>query len=260
MRALILTFILSISSSFLQAETLKIVTGEFAPYSGENLNKGGVSTQVVKAIFDEVKQDISIEFIPWNRGMNNLKTGLVAGSFPWTKNVEREVDLLYSEPIHKYKLVSFVRKDSSLLTTYNLNGKKLCQPSGWDISFLDRTSAAKKITIERPISMESCLQMLSLGRVDVIVMNDHVGTDFINKLFPKNSPITGIDNEYFGKKFLLYFIVPKKYPNAKKIIADFNRGLALIKSNGKYENFVRELLKKETVKSSCGTCNHLGSL
>lgn len=260
MRTCLITILFLLSTSVLHANTLKIVTGEYAPYTGETLKEGGVSTQVIKAIFSEIKQPIKIEFIPWNRAMNNLKSGNAAGSFPWTKNAEREIDFLYSEPLHKYKLISYVRNDSILLKTFDLKGKKICQPSGWDISFLNEAFATKKITIERPINMESCLQMVSLGRVDIVIMNNHVGAEFLNKISLKNSPITGIDNDYFGKEFALYFIVSKKYPNAKKIIAEFNKGLALIKSNGKYEKLTHELLKKETVKSSCGTCSRLGSL
>lgn len=242
------------------AESLKLVTGEYAPYTSEKLPFGGITTQIVTAAFGEMKQEVAVEFIPWNRAMNYLKSGSVSGSFPWAKNAEREKDVLYSDVIHKYRILSFVKKGSGLEKNFNPTGKTLCLPSGWDLTGIEKELTKYKMTLERPVSMESCVLMLALGRVDLVVMNEHVGYDLIKKLYPKKTPVVGLDNAIFGKSLNLYFLVPKKYPNGKKIISDFNRGLELIKKNGKYDKLVNVLAKKGSFTTNCEICNRLGSL
>lgn len=247
-------------SSVSEAQTLKIVTGEYAPYSGQDLPFGGVSTQVIQAVFKEVKQDIAIEFIPWNRAMNYLKSGNVAGSFPWAKNSEREKELLYSKPVHEYKILSYLTKRSALDKKFSIYDKKACLASGWDISLFEKIFEKNKISIERPITMESCFQMLAMGRIDLVVMNEHVGNAMVKKLFPLNSPLVGVAIDTLNNSGALYFTVSKNYPNGKKIISDFNRGLRLLKKNGKYDLLVRELEKRESARSNAELYNHLGSL
>lgn len=257
----ILVVVLFLFAASANAEILKLVTGEYAPFSGEKLSQGGISTQVVKAVFNEVNQDVTVEFIPWNRAMNYLKNGAVAGSFPWTKNDEREAIMYFSDPIHLYQMISFVKKGTDLEKNFTLVGKKICLASGWNDAFLKKFDADKmKYTIERPINMESCFQMLALGRVDIVSMNEYVGRDLAAKIFPKASPIVGLKNKYFDDGLGLYFIIPKIYPNSKKILSEFNRGLKIIKNNGKYNLIVKDLLKRESFRSSCVTCNQLGSL
>ncbi len=255
--ALIFFSIFTIFSS--QAETLRLVTGEYAPYTAEKSFNGGVSVQVVKAVFAELNQDIKIEFMPWKRAMNNLLSSQAAGSFPWAINDERAKDLYYSKAMHSHLQYRYVQK-TKLVKNFEPEGKKLCQPSGWDNLYFksQRKKLRDKILVEQPISLESCMQMLAIGRVDFVVMNQYVADEVLHKLYPKDSPIIGVPLEK-EIKTELYFVVPKKYPNAEKILADFNRGLTIIKNNGKYDAIFKNLAKEMT-KSSCVTCNQLGSL
>ena len=109
-----------------------------------------------------------------------------------------------------------------------------------------------KMQIVNPMNVESCFNMLALSRVDVIFMNEMVGQETIVKLFGSRPVIVGREESYLKKRENLYFIVSKKYPNAQKIIENFNRGLAIIKKNGIYDSIV--------IKANCETCNRLGSL
>jgi polar amino acid transport system substrate-binding protein len=222
----------------LYASPLKLATGEYLPYTGENLIGGGISTQIVRAVFKEIKEDVEIDFRPWNRVMSNLKSASFSGSFPWNKNATRQIDFFYSEAIHNYKITSFVKKGSLIDRTGNLKQMKLCNPSGWDISNMLQFIKDNEMIIESPISLESCFSMLKLDRVDVIITNDLVGTNFIHTRFPKDHLFTTKKLGTFDKMNNLYFIVPKKYPNAQKIIADFNRGLKIIKKNGTYDKIM----------------------
>lgn len=243
----------------IKAETLKLVTGEYAPYAGEKLVNGGVGTEVVRAAFKEMNIDVTIEFNPWNRAMNALKASSFAGSFPWKKNAEREELLLYSEPLHEYQVTTYIKKSESG-KAFDLTEKILCEPSGWDIAPFNELIKKHKLQLVRPIEMESCFRMLALGRVDVVIGNIHVCSEIIKKLHADQSPFTIIPNQDLEKVGHLYFVVPKKHPNAHRIVDMFNRGLEIIKKNGKYEKIMNQISIKSAFKSNCVLCSRLGSL
>jgi polar amino acid transport system substrate-binding protein len=234
----IVIFLILISTSVF-AEPLKIATGEYAPYSGEDIPGLGISTKIVKTVFQEINQDIVIEFMPWNRVMNNLKSARISGSFPWTKNDEREIDMLYSEPINELNIFLFKKKNKSFPND-DLTKKTMCIPSGWDLLVYTEVTEKFNVKITRPVDLESCMRMLAKDRVDFLLISEKVGKNAIEKQFGKDSLIEGTPIKYFTKKINLYFIIPKKYPHAKKLLQDFNMGLAKIKINGIYDKIVEK--------------------
>lgn len=98
-----------------EATVFKIITGEYAPYSGEKLHKGGMTTQIVDAVFKELKKDIHFEFVPWKRALIMVHNNPFSASYPWSKGGEgREDDLYFSESIHEFRISYYVRKDSGI--------------------------------------------------------------------------------------------------------------------------------------------------
>lgn len=236
-----------------QGSILKIASGEYIPYSGEKIPKQGLSTMVVRAVFKELKQDISIEFMPWNRAMRLVKSSAVAGSYPWNLNSERLKESYFSEAIHHYRHLVFIKKGQDFKTESSLTGKRLCVPNGWDLSIYESLIKNRKMKLVDPSTIESCFHMLALGSVDIVVMNELVGLEVQERLFGKRAPIFGTEKDYFKKVVSLHFIVSKKHPDAKKIISDFNRGLEIIKANGVYDSIISSI-------SNCETCNQVGLL
>ncbi len=254
-----LLIILLLVSTSLSAGPMRIVTGEYAPYCGEKLHGRGMSTQLIEAIYKDIKKDIKIEFMPWKRAMNYLMETSAAASYSWTMNEERKKDFLYSAPLHEFRVLYFVKKNSGINSLKDFKGKKICQPNGWDISPYEQMIEKNKMILERPISVESCFRMLGLGRVDVIGMSEHVGIDIIHQVFGEISPIAYFDSGLPVSS--LYLIVPKKHPEAQKLIKEFNQGLAKIRRDGMYLKIVDGYMKRRSsILSSCGTCNRLGSL
>jgi polar amino acid transport system substrate-binding protein len=254
------TFILFFFCRTLLANTLVLGTGEYIPYTGEKIEGFGVTTMIVKAAFKEVNIDVKIEFMPWNRVMNNVKNKTLAGSFPWTMNEERKKDLLYSDLLQQYRLQLFVRKDQTA-NAQNFKGKTFCLPSGWDSTRYRELENKYKTKLVRPINVESCIHMLARGRVDFMSMNGEVANSALEKIYGKNSPIVSVNSFEFTKVNDLYFIVAKNYPNAKEIIRQFNLGLGIIKKNGVYLDIMNHnQVQKDSFISTCGTCNQLGSL
>lgn len=250
---LIIILFLSVFCFLTQAESLRIASGEYVPYTGEHIPNQGISSMVVKAVFKEIKQDIRLEFMPWKRVMLVSDSGQVAGSFPWSSNSERMKKNYFSLPIHQYRIFAFTKKEHDYKTQKSLTGKTMCIPDGWDINPLEALIKSTKMKVVSPATVESCFSMLALERVDIIFINELVGKYVEDKLFADKSPLMSSEKPYMRIRNNLHFMVSKNNLNGKKLISDFNRGLERIKANGVYDEIV-------SVISTCESCNQLGLL
>jgi len=236
-----------------QAESIKLATGEYAPYVGEHIPHNGISSMVVKAVLKEMKQEYSLEFMPWKRIVLELDIGSIFGSYPWNLNAERLKKNYFSMPINEYRMFVFSRSGDNFLTEKSLTGKILCMPAGWDLATTKDLVARTQLQVVSPASAESCFNMLARKRVDVIFMNHLVGKLMVEKIFGKNSIIVSNERPYLHKVVELHLIVSRKNTKGKKFIEDFNRGLEKIKSNGVYDSILSTI-------SNYGPYNRLGLL
>lgn len=259
MRGFCLLALLFLSQSVL-AEPIKIISGEYAPYSGEALFGRGISTQIVEAVYKEINKDIKIDFVPWKRAMYLLQNSSATGSYPWSKSQEREVDFVFSQPIHEFSIRYFVKTNSPIKSLSDFERKRLCRPNGWNNVYYEKTIKEKKMILESPINIESCLKMLVLGRVDMVGLDEVVGAALVKKYYGDKNEITSIPATDIPYKVTFHFIVAKKTPNAQKIVEEFNHGLKVIKNNGTYHKIVQTITKSDSTKSTCEICNRLGLL
>lgn len=70
-------------------------------------------------------------------------------------------------------------------------------------------------------------------------MNELVGKEIVHRLFGEKYRILIGEKNYFQKKISMHYMISKTYPNAKKIITDFNHALEKIKKNGVYDSIIR---------------------
>lgn len=253
MRTLIVFVLVFLAFPLQAASVLRIATGEYGPYSGESIENQGTLPQVVRAVFKEMKQEIRLEFMPWKRVKNQVDNNLVAGAFPWNMNEERQKKYYYSSPIQYYRIFAFTNVGHDFTNSKSLEGKSICLPDGWDLAPYKDLIEKLKLQKVSPMTIDSCFNMLALKRVDIVFMNELVGKEIVHRLFGDKSHILIGEKNYFHKKISMHYMISKTYPNAKKIITDFNHALEKIKKNGVYDSIIG-------ARATCGTCNRLGSL
>ncbi len=114
------------------AEEIRLVTGEFAPYSGENLPNGGMTTELVSGIFDRLGYSVSVAYLPWKRGYQGTRDGKFSATFPYSFNSERASEMLYSAPLRSSPVYLFVHVEAPLskAAPENLQGLRLCTALG----------------------------------------------------------------------------------------------------------------------------------
>ncbi|MGL4250288.1 MAG: substrate-binding periplasmic protein [Aeromonas sp.] len=222
---------------WLQATPLLLATGEFAPYTGKDLPEGGQTTQLVTTLLQEAGyQEVKIDYLPWNRGYELTRNGLVTATYPYAWTSERAKELYYSAPIHIDYLSWFTYHASEAILDGKWQGLRVCIPAGWSTSHADEVIARFSLKLNRPASLAQCLQLLALKRVDLMPMNDAVTADASMQVFGDANYLQPLP--YFRQADTFYFVVSRKWQGGRELVERFNEALAASRASGHYDKLV----------------------
>jgi polar amino acid transport system substrate-binding protein len=214
------------------AESLRLVTGEFPPFVGKDLKNGGTTSELIKLIFTKMDTPIEIIFKPWKRGYSETLNGQYLGTFPYTKNKDREQDAYFSDAMYHLKEYFFALRKANLNYTKpaDLTNLTICKPIGYNLFGLKTLFENKIITLARPKSMNHCFKMLALGRVDLVMTNPIIGTRLIKETFTNPNDAIRLEKRFV--QIGHYLIIPKSTPKGEAIITQFNHVLKQLKDQG----------------------------
>ena len=224
--------------TLLQAAPVLLATGEFAPYSGKELAAGGETTRLVTTLLQEAGyQEVKIDYLPWPRGYQLTLNGLVAATFPYAWTAERANLFYYSAPIHIDRLSWFTyRVRGGAIQAGRWQGLRVCIPLGWSTSHADGVIKHFGMALQRPKTLDQCLQLLDRKRVDLLPMNETVTRDASRKLFGEPCHLLALP--YFRQSDTFYLIISRHYPDAARLLERFNYALAAARADGRYDQLV----------------------
>lgn len=137
---LVLFFVIyfSMLSPARTATPIKLVTGEWSPYSGQEIEGYGISAAIVSYLFAQMGYQPEFEFLPWSLGENlvlsSQRNDNVRGIFPYVKTQSREQRFYLSDSII----------DINYSVFYNPN----TTPDGADITQASALKNYRVLTIE----------------------------------------------------------------------------------------------------------------
>ncbi|MFR9720721.1 substrate-binding periplasmic protein [Aeromonas diversa] len=221
------------------AAPLTLVTGEFAPYTGKSLPQGGLSTRLVRAVFAEAGwEEPKIAFMPWGRGYKQTRLGIVAATFPYAWGKERSDLFLYSAPLHFDHLVWFSRKDDKKAADGQWQGMRLCIPKGWNTAHAKEAMERYSLKLEQPLELERCLELMMVGRADLIAMNERVIAEACMQGYRHRECLQRLP--FYPQTDSFYLIMSRSYPDAATFMERFNTALASLRADGRYDRILRE--------------------
>ena len=97
-------------SSAVQAETIKVSTGEYAPFTGEALPNGGVVNGLISRVAEAAGVTVEYEYMPWKRALEVARNGQVHASSYWGERPD-QTGLAMVGPFTLDRNVLFYRKD-----------------------------------------------------------------------------------------------------------------------------------------------------
>lgn len=217
------------------AAEILLVTGEFPPFTGESLEGGGISTEIVTAVFAEMGVAARVEFYPWERAENMVQNGEAWAAFPYVPTEERQARFFISEPLSYARTMWFYHGDPpadvsgddlAALAPYRI-GVSL---GYWYISMLEGAN----LTLDEGSDDIANLRKLQAGRVDLFPVHEYIARWLIQNEFPDDAAAfqmldVPLDVSPDG------LIVSRDYPNTESLLAQFNTALATIQANGTYQ-------------------------
>jgi polar amino acid transport system substrate-binding protein len=220
-------------------ETLYLVTGDFAPFSGQHLPQGGMTTEITVAAFKAVGYHAHIDYQPWKRGYTNTRKHLYFGTFPYVEDKTRKKLFLFSKPLYTAESYFFVHKDFNrpFNNKEDLKGLRACLPIGYSPREIQSYLDDGLITVAiRPSNDAACFRAIEKGRVDLYALNNITGWKVIQKTYGQKDGFKIIGDSIMPAYY--HIIVDKQYPNGAALLSAFHEGLAQLKSSGLYQDII----------------------
>jgi polar amino acid transport system substrate-binding protein len=243
-RVLVLAiFALFASQSFLYAESLRIATLDWEPYTGHSLKSGGFCSEIVTEVFKKAGYTVTIDYISWDKAIEEGAKGNYDAVFPEYYSRERTKDFAYSNFFTNSLLGFYERKGASIKhkTLRDLAPYKIGVVKGYvNTEELDKATYLKKIESD---SDEENLRKLARGEMDLIVIDKLVAQYLISTKMPAEvTRLVPVEPPLMIQP--LFVIFPKKLPQSDKRLKDFNKALDEFTNDGG----VSAIMKKSGVK------------
>lgn len=223
-----------------------IVTGEYAPYTSENVVGYGAFTQIVEAVLKEAGLESEVKFYPWARASEMVKNGEAWASFPYGYINEMAQVYDYSDSIIQSPHLFYYFKSNQKLAREGVEFSKISDFSNYTFGGANDYWYGNKATIENSgvkvewaNDVDALLKMLHAGRIDFLIEDYQVADEAIARLFPEDIgafatlPNTASQHDY-------YLIISKDYPNSQLYREKFNAALQTLKNDGTIDRILTE--------------------
>ncbi|RDH42791.1 amino acid ABC transporter substrate-binding protein [Zooshikella ganghwensis] len=222
-------------------EELELVTLQYPPYEykdGDTVK--GIAVDIVKEAFRRIHQPIRIEIHPWARAIKKIKMGDADAIFTAFKTPERELFADYSNEVLIDQVISLytlkkhpIKFDGNLtaLARYRFGVvRKVSYGDTFDRALKD--DVIKFIMISN--SGESNFQILLIGRVDIVVSNQHGAKYILTELGSQNK-VKELNPPLQSTPSYIAFSKKRKLTNIRD---QFDKVLKEMKEDGGYQAII----------------------
>ena len=242
-----ITLFLFLFSNFnVSAKQLTLSVGEWPPYMASYLPNNGAIAEIITEVFADIGYQVSFEFYPWARAMEQAQLGRVNGTGLWLKTESREGEFYFSEPVLEEKHVFFYNRNNKP----NLDSFEAFQSYSYvgleDFSYgidLDNIIQANQINMYRVSSDDQAFGMLLKSRVSIYPQEMAVGYYQLRQHFSEQDMklIGHIEQPFMRKNS--HIILSKVDKNNANILKMFNESLLRMKQSGRYKQLLSKVIK-----------------
>lgn len=235
---LLLTLLLTVAS---HAQSVRIAVGEWPPYFSESAEGFGTYAQVVTRAFELEGLEVEYGFFPWKRALLETQEGRWPVSAGWGKTADRAPYFHFCDPVLIQREQFFFSTDRPVQaeTWPELEGLSLGIIEGAALGEqLDRLVSEDKVTIFRQSTLEDLVQMLAVGRVDLVMGNENVARQAIATAVPPGEAAKLVPLEALDVQWDYRVIVSRMAENGALLCERFNRGLEALRDSGEYDRLL----------------------
>ena len=227
-------------------EIISIATQEYSPWAGENLKFNGFVNHVITEAFRRKGYSVKFTYLPFKRGVIETKNGQYSAlSYVyWSKDREKEFYL--SEPISEEKIVFFHLNSNPIKdwkTLDDLKKYKFGATRGYTYTKeFWQAIESKRLKADLTDNDMQNFKKLFAGRIDIFPSGLVNGISLLQKEFDasKSHLLTYHPKPLFNITGHLAFTRSRQ--DSGNLLQIFNQGLAELKEEGLYDQFVLDLL------------------
>ncbi len=221
-----------------RAAEVSLVTADWAPYYGVELDENGFVTALVTAAFERRGHSVSLDFMPWKRSLHRVEQGEADAVMGAYHSEERAQKYLFSDPFFTVT-VGLAALPSLGIREYksleDLKPYRIGINRGWVNS--REFDAADFLMKDEATHQILNVRKLLAGRVDMIVTALGVLRYEITQWSgPAPREIVFLHPPL--ARHGLHLMAARANPEATAIIRDFNQGLAHIREDGTYAKII----------------------
>ncbi len=215
-------------------KTIIAVADSWPPFSDSSEPAGGLSLEIIRAAYKTQGYQVTMEFVPWARAIERLKTGTRYDILPNTwMTEERKTFLMFSDhwAVNEIKFIKARGDHFEFTGIESLAGKTIgtIRGYGYGNEFMASTLFERK----EGNKLIGNIKKLAHKRIDLVIEDEIVARAAIIKEDPNlMKRLQFTKNALSSNK--LYVTSGLANPRHKELINAFNKGLAVIKANGNY--------------------------
>lgn len=225
----------------LASEPVVLVTAQYPPFSyEEDGQQKGLAVDLVREAFARMRQPLRIEFVPFARAIEMVKSGEADGIFPFALSEDRKVFALFSsEKLLVDPGSLFVRADSTItfdgdyakLSPYTIGMQR---GTNHGPAFMQALSTYN-IKTDPAENQERNITKLVAGRFDIAV-----GPRLVVLYAARQAGKAGeIKLLYSGVSEGFAYLGVSRLRNREALLQQFDQTLRRMRQDGSYEKIVR---------------------
>lgn len=216
---------------------VQLSTGEWAPYTGEDLPSLGVATAIVSDVMRDIGYEPHYQFMSWpvalERAESSKTDDEIRGSFPYIATEERQRKYYISDPVMHYEITAFYNKHANpdaaaIESVADLSGHQIVKIAGYDYPKSIREHISSD-TVSAS-DLDTAFRLIANNDNKYIVVESiEVGSQLLEQKHPRL--VEKIQAAPLRKKTSLHLLFSKNNPNNRTLSDDFNRSLARLQKN-----------------------------
>lgn len=224
---------------------LDIVTSDWPPYQmivdGKNT---GFATEIIEQTLGNMDIDFSINFYPWSRCINLVKTGKSDAIYSASVNSEREQFLTYPGVLlHSSEYVFFVHKNKTSqikfeeyddIRKYRVG---LTRGYAYDDEFWKTMKEYNNYVISN--SDADNVKLLARQQIDLFACEKLNGIALLKEL-NLTGEVTYLEKVFISKSYFLAFSKNSNYPEKAAFLTAFEEALERFKKSSEYKKIEKK--------------------
>lgn len=252
---IVLTVFLSKNSTDQPRKSITFAIGEWAPYTGEELDNYGIASGIISHILKEMGYETEFLFMPWSLAESLAESGEkddgVRGTFPYRENEKRNRKFYFSESILTIEHAIFYNANlnpmaSEIRTIEDLKEHSILPIEGYE--YPENISLYINDSIEAmKDNMQAFLELEKSNKKLVVLEAREVGVQLLEQKLPHLVSTIRMTPLNMSHHFKL--MLSRRNPNNLSLRNEFNKKLNEFKSNKiaflSYKNGINKTINYE---------------